>query len=214
MAQGRGFLQGLMAGATGTLVGGAALLYMLGRFELVHFDATAISNPGAWLEWAYVNLGSSIPVFAALLIAYFVTLGILRRHLDNDSAINQIVQMDHLTDIWTTLFFGAGVIWTAIGMRSALIYALGDRQLAVDQGAFAMLERMIDGGILLALSTTIFGGIGGYLMRVYKTITLGARLQQAYDSAARADTSEMRASLNRIEEHLSNGQRQPAGAES
>ena len=65
-----------------------------------------------------------------------------------------------------------------------------------------MLERMSDGGIVLALSTTIFGGIGGYLMRVYKTITLGTQLQQQYDQAARADTSEMRESLQRIEKHL------------
>jgi hypothetical protein len=87
-------------------------------------------------------------------------------------------------------------------MRSALLFALGDRDAALTEGAFAMLERMIDGGILLALSTTIFGGIGGYLMRVYKTITLGAQLQQQYDEAARADTSEMRQSLQRIERHL------------
>ncbi len=93
--------------------------------------------------------------------------------------INQIVQLDHLTDIWTTLFFGTGVIWTAIGMRSALIFALGDRDAALQQGAFAMLERMIDGGILLALSTTIFGGVGGYVMRVYKTISLGTQLAAA-----------------------------------
>lgn len=214
MQPGRTFLQGLLAGTTGTLVGGAALLYILGRYELVHFNDTALSSPGAWLEWAYVNLGSSIPVFAALLLAYFVTLGILRRHLDNNSPVNQVVQMDHLTDIWTTLFFGAGVIWTAIGMRSALIYALGDRQQAVDEGAFAMLERMIDGGILLALSTTIFGGIGGYVMRVYKTVTLGARLQHQYDKAARADTSEMRASLSRIERHLGGQASAATGVES
>ena len=86
MEQGRGFLQGLMAGATGTLVGGAALLYVFGRLELIHFDDTALSSPGAWLEWAYINLGSSIPVFAALLLAYFVTLGILRRHLSEQPA--------------------------------------------------------------------------------------------------------------------------------
>ncbi|MEJ2273924.1 MAG: hypothetical protein P8Y01_05045, partial [Woeseiaceae bacterium] len=135
-------------------------------------------------------------------LAYFVTLGRLRNALQQSRPINQVVQLDHLTDIWTTLFFGTGVIWTAIGMRSALIFALGDRDAALAEGAFAMLERMIDGGILLALSTTIFGGIGGYLMRVYKTITLGARLQQQYDRAARADTSEMRQSLRRIEEHL------------
>ena len=196
------FLKGLAAGALGTLVGGVAGLYVLSRLGIVYFDDTALGSPGDWLHWAYTNLGLSIPVFAGLLLAYFLTLGRLRNALQSGRPINQVVQLDHLTDIWTTLFFGTGVIWTAIGMRSALIFALGDRDAAMAQGAFAMLERMIDGGILLALSTTIFGGIGGYLMRVYKTITLGAQLQQQYDKAARADTSEMRQSLQRIEEHL------------
>lgn len=210
------FLKGLAAGALGTLVGGSAILYLLGRSGIVHFGDTAISHPDEWLHWAYTNLGSSIPVFAALLLAYFITLGRLRNALDNKRPINEIVQLDHLTDIWTTLFFGAGVIWTAIGMRSALIFALGDRDMALQQGAFAMLERLVDGGILLALSTTIFGGVGGYVMRVYKTITLGARLQHQYDNAARADTSEMRASLLRIEKHLKHDDRDPdiAGATS
>jgi len=196
------FAKGVAAGGLGTFIGGAATLYVLSRMEIVHFNDTAISRPGEWLHWAYLNLGSSIPVFALLLLAYFVTLGRLRTALGDSRPIDRIVQLDHLTDIWTTLFFGTGVIWTAIGMRSALIFALGDRDAALQQGAFAMLERMIDGGILLALSTTIFGGVGGYLMRVYKTITLGADLQQQYDKAARADTSEMRASLQRIERHL------------
>jgi len=199
------FLKGLAAGALGTLIGGSACLYLLSRSGVIYFSDTAISSPGEWLHWAYTNLGSSIPVFAVLLLAYFITLGRLRNALENARPINHIVQLDHLTDIWTTLFFGTGVIWTAIGMRSALIFALGDRDAALQQGAFAMLERMIDGGILLALSTTIFGGVGGYVMRVYKTILLGSQLQHQYDTAARADTSEMRASLKRIETHLRNG---------
>lgn len=202
MAERRGFLQGMVAGLTGTFVGGAAIMYALARADLLELTGSGVGSPGEWLHWAYTNLGSSIPVFAVLLIAFFVTLGRLRRWLDDERPVNQIVQLDHLTDIWTTLFFGTGVIWTAIGMRSALIFALGDRDAAMSQGAFAMLERMIDGGILLALSTTIFGGVGGYLMRVYKTITLGADLQRCYDRAARADTSEMRESLQRIERHL------------
>ena len=214
MSQGRDFLQGMLAGAAGTLIGGAALLYVLGRLGVIAFDDTVISSPGAWLEWGFLGSVSLLGVFAVLLIAYFVTLGRLRKYLDAERPVNQIVQLDHLTDIWTTLFFGAGVIWTAIGMRSALIYALGDREAALSQGAFAMLERMIEGGILLALSTTIFGGIGGYLMRVYKTITLGARLQQQYDQAARADTSEMRASLSRIERHLAGDEPGAEGAPS
>ena len=196
------FCKGVAAGALGTLVGGAAVLYVFNRMGVIHFTDAAINSPGEWMHWAYTNLGLSIPVFAALLLAYFVTLGRLRRTVEQSGPIEQVVQLDHLADIWTTLFFGTGVIWTAIGMRSALIFALGDRDAALAQGAFAMLERMIDGGILLALSTTIFGGIGGYLMRVYKTIILGSQLQQQYDKAARADTSEMRESLQRIEQHL------------
>ena len=198
------FVKGLVAGSLGTLIGVSALLYLLSRMQVIYFADTALANPGDWLHWAYLNLGSSIPVFALLLLAYFVTLGRLRYALQQSRPINHIVQLDHLTDIWTTLFFGTGVIWTAIGMRSALIFALGDRNAALQQGAFAMLERMIDGGILLALSTTIFGGVGGYLMRVYKTLALGTELQQQYDAAARADTSEMRTTLQKIEQHLRN----------
>ncbi len=209
----RQFLQGLFAGGLGTLLGGAALLYTLARLDVIRLQDNVANAPGEWLEWAYTNLGSSIPVFAVLLLAFFITLGRLRRILDAEYPVNQVVQLDHLTDIWTTLFFGTGVIWTAIGMRSALIYALGDRDVALQQGAFAMLERMIDGGILLALSTTIFGGVGGYLMRVYKTVSLGADLQRCYDKAARADTSEMRESLQRIELHLSERVRSPGDVE-
>ena len=200
--QGRKFLQGLTAGAIGSLVGGSALLYVLSRSQIVVFSDGRLPNLGYWLDWAYVNLGSSIPVFALLLLAFFFSLKRLRSHLDNERPINEVVQLDHLTDIWTTLFFGTGVIWTAIGMRSALIFALGDPDTTIQQGAFAMLERMVDGGILLALSTTIFGGIGGYMMRVYKAVTLGALLQQHYDRAARVDTSRIRSSLQRIEQHL------------
>ena len=155
-----------------------------------------------WFSWATLNLGSSIPVFAGLLLAFFYSLARLRRLLDDAGPLERIVQLDHLTDTWTTLFFGTGVIWTAIGMRSALIYALGDPDVSVQEGAFKMLERMVEGGILLAMSTTIFGGIGGYLMRVYKAIALGSRLQARYDREAREDVAEMRLSLERIERFL------------
>ncbi len=196
------FLQGMLIGLSGTLVGGVTLVYVLARAQLIQTDNAAMTQATVWLEWVYANLGLSIPVFAILLVAFLVTVARLRQHVDKNSGVNQIVQLDHLSDIWITLFFGTGVIWTAIGMRSALIFALGDRDAAMSQGAFAMLERMINGGILLALSTTIFGGIGGYLMRVYKTVSLGSDLQHCYDRAARADTSEMRASLHRIEKNL------------
>ena len=199
---GQRFIEGLTAGMFGSAVGAIALLYVLTRNDIVSFAPERIPDLGEWLQWTYTNLGSSIPVFAVLLLAYFFSLRRLRKYLDSGRATNEIVQLDHLTDILTTLFFGTGVIWTAIGMRSALLFALGDPDATIQEGAFAVLKRMVDGGILLALSTTIFGGIGGYLMRVYKSVTLGAQLQQHYDRAARVDTSSMRESLQRIEQHL------------
>ena len=198
----RSFIQGLSAGMLGSLIGAGSVLYVLSRGRLVTFSDGILPDPAGWLSWVYDNLGSSLPVFAVLLLVYSITLGRLRKQLREDRPIEDIVQLDQLTDTWTTLFFGTGVIWTAIGMRSALIFALGDPDETVQEGAFAVLKRLVDGGILLALSTTIFGGIGGYLMRVYKSISLGAQLQQRYDRAARVDTSSMKDALYRIEEHL------------
>ncbi len=200
-----GFLEGLTAGLFGSAIGTSAVLYLLRQNNLVSFPADSLPDVQPWMEWAYANLGSSIPVFAGLLVVFFFTLARLRQCLTTGRPINEVIQLDHLTDIWTTLFFGTGVIWTAIGMRSALLYALGEPDATIQAGAFAVLERLVDGGILLALSTTIFGGIGGYLMRVYKSMTLGAELQEHYDRAARADTSRMRESLQRIEAHLADG---------
>ena len=199
---GQSFVEGLTAGVFGSMVGASALLYILSRNELISFSADRFPDLGEWLTWTYTNLGTSLPVFAILLLAFSVSLRRLRSHLENDRPIDEVVQLDHLTDIWTTLFFGTGVIWTAIGMRSALLFALGDPDTTIQQGAFAVLERMVDGGILLALSTTIFGGVGGYMMRVFKSISLGAALQKHYDRAARVDTSVMCESLQRIEQHL------------
>ena len=196
------FLQAFAAGALATLVGGGAVLYLLGKAGVTDLHGTDTAGAADWVAWVHLNLGASLPVFAMLLLAYAVTLVKLRRALEQARGIDEILQLDHLADIWTTLFFGTGVIWTAIGMRSALLFALGDRDSAIQQGAFAMLERMVDGGILLALSTTIFGGVGGYLLRVYKTLTLGTALQRRYDHAARADTTALRESLGRIEATL------------
>jgi hypothetical protein len=196
------FLKGLGTGAIGSLIGAGSVLYLLSRRELVSFTDGVLQAPSGWLAWLYDNLGSSLPVFTILVFAFFITLSRLKTSLETDQPIERIVQLDHLADTWTTLFFGTGVIWTAIGMRSALIFALGEPDVTVQAGAFAVLQRLVDGGILLALSTTIFGGMGGYLMRVWKSVSLGAQLQQRYDRAARVDTSSMRDALHRIERHL------------
>ena len=195
-----GFAGGLAAGVLAGLVAAGGMMLAV--------DALApAGGVPAWtlaeaLDWAYRNLGLSLPVFAVVLGLYVRSLSRLRRRVARGASLDAVAHAEQLTDTWTSLFFGVGVIWTAIGMRGALLYALGDPAASVDDGAFAVLQRMVNGGILVALSTTIFGGIGGYLMRVVKTLTVGAALRRYYEAAAGETGAQMLAALARIEAHL------------
>ena len=197
-----GFIQGVGAGAAVALVSSVLLVYLLDRNDIFLMTLGNAPDVQSWVDWTYVNLGSSIPVFAVVFVLFFYHVRQLRRRLESGSPVNEVAQTDHLTDTWTSLFFGVGVIWTAIGMRSALLYALGDPETTVQAGAFAVLQRMVDGGILLALSTTIFGGIGGYLMRVFKTVSVGSELQQYYDETAREESARIQTVLESIDTNL------------
>jgi hypothetical protein len=148
--------------------------------------------------WAWRNLGYSLPCFMALLVLYSHSLEGLRGALAESAPPDTVRQAEHLTDVWTSLFFGVGVIWTAVGMRGALVEALSGG----GSGGVEVLERMVDGGILLALSTTIFGGVGGYLMRAWKTLTVGAELARYEERERGRDMSALRASLSAIERRV------------
>ena len=198
-AHGSGFAQGLSIGAVGTLLIGSALIYGL---QSDSRGAAAFPALDEAYAWVYANLGLSLPVFALLLVLYANSLRKLRRGLAEDAPIEQVAQSDQLVDTWAGLFFGVGVIWTAIGMRSALVYALGEPEVTLSLGAYAILERMVQGGILLALSTTIFGGIGGYALRVINALTVETELKRYYDRRAHAPGEEMQATLQAIERHL------------
>jgi hypothetical protein len=148
--------------------------------------------------WSWRNLGFSLPCFLALLVLYARSLERLRSALASSQPPEIVRQAEHLTDVWTSLFFGVGVIWTAVGMRGALVEALSDS----GAGGVEVLTRMVDGGILLALSTTIFGGVGGYLMRAWKALAVGADLAR-YDQRERGrDLAALRASVSAIERCL------------
>lgn len=208
-----GFASGLAAGVLAGLV--AAGMAILAADAFVAADADPAWTLAEALDWAYRNLGLSLPVFAVVLWLYVRSLARLRRRVARGASLDAVAHAEQLTDTWTSLFFGVGVIWTAIGMRGALLYALGDPAASVEDGAFAVLQRMVNGGILVALSTTIFGGIGGYLMRVVKTLAVGASLRRYYESAAGETGAEMLATLARIEAHLATlaAPASPAGRE-
>ncbi|MGB5535560.1 MAG: hypothetical protein WBN08_06630, partial [Thiogranum sp.] len=123
---GRGFLSGMLLGVIVSLLTGMIGVYLLIVLDIV--SVSVVDTPGvhALGEWIRRNLGLSVLPFAITLGLYLHSLQTLARRLDDNPPQNEIGQLEHLTDVWTSLFFGIGVIWTAIGMRSALLYALGD----------------------------------------------------------------------------------------
>ncbi len=159
------------------------------------------TQAGIW-NWLVLNLGHSFWFFALVLVLYLMNVRELRRALLQAPDSRQVVELDQLSDVWIHLFVGIGVIWTAVGMRSALQTALGDPSGALTDTADNVLRKLVDGGILLALTTTIVGGIGGYLMRLFKTVVVGAQLQLLFDNAQRADLRELIVATERIESKL------------
>ena len=200
--RGHGFLSGLLMGVVISLILGLITVYLLVMLDIVSVSVAGAPGIQAVIEWIRRNLGLSILPFGFTLGLYLHNLRALAQHLDGHHAQEDVIQLEHLIDVWTSLFFGIGVIWTAIGMRSALLFALGDSGTAAQAGAFAVLQRLVDGGILTALSTTILGGVGGYLMRVIKSSLLGTRLSRFYEEQEQRQAARVEQLLCDIRESL------------
>jgi hypothetical protein len=170
-------------------------------------DPSAASSRATLGAWVDANLGHSVWLFGLVLTLYVMNLTRLRRLLDDQPSFTQVVELDQLLDVWIHLFVGIGVIWTAVGMRSALQTALGDPGEALADSAGSVLQKLVDGGILLALTTTIVGGVGSYLMRLVKTTIAGARLNSFYDTNNRREISELIAVTRRLETTVARGNR-------
>jgi len=198
----RGFLSGLLLGVVLSLLAGLIGVYLLIVLDIISVSVADTPGLQAVSEWTRRNLGLSVLPFGITLALYIHSLRTLARRLDDNSPQNEVGQLEHLTDVWTSLFFGIGVIWTAIGMRSALLYAIGDPAVAAQSGAFAILTRLVDGGILTALTTTIVGGIGGYLMRVIKSSYLGTKLSRYYEELEQRHAARVEHLLRDIRESI------------
>ena len=196
------FSAGFITGAVGVLVIGAAVFYMLNTSESSIISAPGMPGMQNVLTWIYANLKLSIIPFSFTLLMYGVALIRLMNYLkDERIPVEKIAQGEQQVDIWINLFFGIGVIWTAVGMRGALLEGIGDlnAQSAAQLGAFSILQRLVDGGILLALSTTIFGAVGGYLLRLVKSLTVGIRLKAYYNHLAEQQAASLQKVLQSIE---------------
>ena len=200
------FSAGFIIGALGVLFIGAALLYMLNMSEVVAISVLKIPSVQRVLGWTYENLRLSVIPFFLTILCFAGSLMRLNRYLgDPGVSAEKIAQTEHLVDIWINLFFGIGVIWTAIGMRGALLEGLGElnSQSAAQLGAFSILQRLVDGGILLALSTTIFGAVGGYVLRLVKSLTVGTRVKAYYNQLTEQQAASVHHVLQSIDDRLS-----------
>jgi hypothetical protein len=158
------------------------------------------------------NLRGSLLPFMTLLLAFLLLLYRSGQLLSRPGVeLDRVVRHEQLLDLCASLFFGVGVIWTAVGMREALLYGLGDPGAAAQTGAFNILQRLVDGGILLALSTTIVGGVGGYLMRMVKSLALGQELAALYLRESQRPGEDNLAALQRIENLLQHPVARPRG---
>jgi hypothetical protein len=194
----RGFFDGMLLGMMLSFIAGLVVVYLLTVLEVISVSFLELPQIQLLLEWSRRNLGLSILPFAITLGLYLHSLHSLQRQLADNPPLEEISQLEHLNDVWTSLFFGIGVIWTAIGMRSALLYALGEPADVTQAGAYAVLQRLVEGGILTALTTTIVGGIGGYLMRVTKSSLLGTRLSRYYEQQEQQHASRVEVLLSDI----------------
>lgn len=134
-----------------------------------------LMNPAAF---AFRHLRMSIVPFGLLFLLYAYLIQKLRSYLRReDVRLSDITYYDRLLNTTISTFFGVGVIWTAVGMETALMQALDGvkegQDSVVSLTAWGLLDRLVNGGLLLALSTTVFGGVCGYFLRLLKIVLLG-----------------------------------------
>jgi len=162
------------------------------------------------IYWFVINLGWSTVVFSLVFVIYLYYLYTLKKLLNSTEQVSlvEVEEKNHKLDKLISIFFGVGVLWTAIGMRTALTAALGDldSKMAATLGAWEILSRLVDGGILLALSTTIVGGAGGYLMSMIKQWNIDKQLSGLYYQHEQHSQNEVISRLDQMVVALSSKQ--------
>jgi len=191
------YLKGALVGMVSALV----LLYLLNITGFIAVSAMGGFSLVPFLQWCYSNLGLSVIPFSAIGLAYGIYLKKFLSFLkiENPEA-KAVFALEEKIDLLINIFFGVGVIWTAIGMRNALLASLGnmDAETAAQKGAFYILTQLVEGGILLSLSTTIAGGVGGYVMRLVKAWGAGSLMNAFMDRQADEQSREVLDRLDRI----------------
>ena len=201
----------------------AFLTVLLSLFFLLTLNQSGLIafTGGGWLVNSYNliadRLGYSVLFFTPVLLGYFLFFALLKASLSRYKSEPE--QMENIRfysggmDIFITLFFGIGVLFTAWGLQNALVSSIGgvSKTEAGQLGAWGILQRLVENGILIALWTTIVGGIGGYLMRVAKHFFLAKELSRCLNWRQEQEKhtffealESIRHHVERIEENINN----------
>jgi len=192
----------------------AFLTIVLSGFLLLTLNQTGIIafTGGGWLINSYSiiagYLGYSVLFFTPVLFGYFLFFAFLKSSLSrlqsDPRELDNVRFFSNGMEMFITLFFGIGVLFTAWGLQNALVSAIGGvtKTEAGELGAWGILQRLVDNGILIALWTTIVGGVGGYLMRFAKHFFLGRELIRFSSQRTEQDKMRFLESLESIRLHL------------
>jgi len=192
----------------------AFLTVLLSLFSLLALNQSGLIafTGGGWLVNAYNlisdYLGYSVLFFTPVLLGYFLFFALLKSNLSRYESeperLEDIRFYSSGMDIFITLFFGIGVLFTAWGLQNALVNAIGgvSKTEAGQLGAWGILQRLVGNGILIALWTTIVGGIGGYLMRVGKHFFLGKELSRCLNWRQEQEKRSFFEALESIKLHV------------
>jgi hypothetical protein len=184
----------------------AAILVALTQMGVVAFIGAG------WIVSAFNRiseyLGYSIVFFVPVFLGYVVFFVLLKQSLARSLASHE--QMENIrfynagTEVCITLSFAIGVLFTAWGLQNALVTAIGgvSEAEAGRLGAWGILKRLVDNGFLIAFWTTIVGGTAGYLMRLFKFLSLGRELGRLAGRQREQDRKALLDTLDAINRHM------------
>lgn len=163
-----------------TILLSAGILVLLSQLGMIAFTGAGWIVNALNLLSGY--LGYSVLFFIPVFLGYGLFFVLLRmsilRFRSEPEQIENIRFYNAGTEIFITLSFAIGVLFTAWGLQNALVSALGDvsEEEAGRLGAWGILKQLVENGFLVAFWTTIVGGASGYLMRLVKFLSLGREL--------------------------------------
>ena len=190
-----------------TVLTSSTILIFLSQFGLIAFTGTGwiIKALNSLSRYLGHSIFFFIPVFTGFgLFFVYLAISLSRYRSDPDEPFKNICFYNAGTEIFITLSFAIGVLFTAWGLQNALVSALGglSEEAAGRLGAWGILKQLVENGFLIAFWTTIVGGTAGYLMRLFKFICLGRELSHVSGRQQDQDRKALFETLDAIKLHM------------